>query len=274
MSTPSEVGASCGLCLRLIDSSECPAESNVAALPNCQDTHNVGDRCEADGECGTDRTANNCGAVHDIYERCVNETLTQPPRGPPDGPAPPPLPQHPPALPMPPTTPLQPCAPSVACAAGAHCGLCLRLAEASECPSDAKVALLPPCDHRLTPGAMCEAGGECGTDPTANNCAWRDLYVRETCVPRAPAASGGESAAALLPIALSSIGGAVGIALLAVACIVCLRRWQRGRVPSGIPPPSIHRHSTRTSGARGMPAEVTAAAVDSKAQAFVSQDQL
>ena len=272
MSTPTEVGTGCGLCLRLIDSRECPTEADITALPNCQDIHNVGDRCEADGECGTDRTANNCGVVHDVYERCVNETLSQPPWGPPGGPASPPSPRHPPALPLPPASPLELCSPSIACSAGAGCGLCLRLAEGSECPSDAKVSLLPPCDHRLAPGAMCEAGGECGTDPAANNCAWRDLYVREQCVPPAPASDRSESAATLLPVALLSVGAAVGTALLAVACIACSRRWRRGRAPSGMPPG--RHHATRTCRARGIPAEVTAAAVDSKVQAFVSQDQL
>jgi len=66
-------GHSCGVCLVAVNRSRCPTESEVAALPDCSSVE-PGSLCEADGECGTATTENNCGEAatspyHDIYLR-------------------------------------------------------------------------------------------------------------------------------------------------------------------------------------------------------------
>ena len=48
----------CGYCFRLLAALECPA---VAPTANCKNVA-VGEICEADGECNTDKGATNCGS--------------------------------------------------------------------------------------------------------------------------------------------------------------------------------------------------------------------
>ena len=56
-----DAGAECGLCLRLLARSECPAVHVAAALPRCDRTVAVGVKCEGGGgECGTRDDGNNC----------------------------------------------------------------------------------------------------------------------------------------------------------------------------------------------------------------------
>ena len=61
-------GASCGLCLRLLTKDECPPPIHSTLLPPC-DAVAPGDQCEGDGECGTDKTLNNCHGYRDVYVR-------------------------------------------------------------------------------------------------------------------------------------------------------------------------------------------------------------
>ena len=58
-----DAGASCGRCLKLLPKSECP---RVPDLPLRCDVAPMNYTCEADGECGTDGGANNCGGF-DLY---------------------------------------------------------------------------------------------------------------------------------------------------------------------------------------------------------------
>jgi len=62
-------GGAGGICLRLIGSSECPADPNLSA--GCTATEvAVGELCEADdNENGTDANADNCSGGYDVYER-------------------------------------------------------------------------------------------------------------------------------------------------------------------------------------------------------------
>lgn len=57
------------LCLDVLPSDWCPAETSELDLPNCLEV-GVGRLCESDGECGTDDALNNCG-TYDIYARMV-----------------------------------------------------------------------------------------------------------------------------------------------------------------------------------------------------------
>jgi len=50
-----DAGAPCGMCLRTLRFSECPTEASALQLPQCAGAR-PGERCEADGECGTSRT--------------------------------------------------------------------------------------------------------------------------------------------------------------------------------------------------------------------------
>ena len=153
-------------CLRLVETSDCPSEAVIEGLPNCDDvTLALGHRCEGDGECGTSRTANNCGENHDVYERCAS-SVPEPPRAPPAGPSSPPWPTPPPPPPHPPFAPLPSC--GTACLAGSECGMCLRPLHGFECPSPIVADTLPPCDA-VAPGEQCEADGECSTSRTLNN---------------------------------------------------------------------------------------------------------
>lgn len=55
-----DAGSSCGLCLVLVDESECPSSwFTDVVLPTC-DLAERGRICEADGECGTSNSADNC----------------------------------------------------------------------------------------------------------------------------------------------------------------------------------------------------------------------
>ena len=81
LSVESTLGAACGICLRLVAKSACPSAASIHALPKCDQLHAVGELCEGDGECGTDKTANNCHINGDVYERC-DSTMSQPPWAP------------------------------------------------------------------------------------------------------------------------------------------------------------------------------------------------
>jgi len=264
-------GSECGLCLRAVTA--CPDGAIIAQLPQCNAVYAVGDLCEGDGECGTDRTLNNCGINHDVYERC-DSSLRTPPWPPPDGPASPPLPAPPPSPPMPPLLPLLPCAPGV-CVAGAECGLCLRHLNADECPTDDKVAELPGCFEDLALNAGCEGDGECGTDRTANNCGTyhnHDVYERVACIPSASSDPGSGSPP---PDAL----GSTGVLLLSLAAVGALALvglglyWTRRGGRAGAASRKSASRTTRAQlgGGGRVPAEVTTATVanDSKGEAFV-----
>jgi len=220
-------GVSCGVCLRLIEPGECPSPEAINTLPNCDAVLSVGDRCEADGECSTLKTANNClgsdgQRYHDVYERCAADVM-----GPPSSPPlPPTLPQPPTRPPVPPHPPLTPLAPCVSpCPAGVGCGVCLSpLADAESCPSPEAADALPRCDAFLAPGGLCEADGECGTLQTANTCHMtRDVYVREACSPPP------EAMAPAAVAALAGLGAAL-LLLLLVGCGLLLLRARRRRL--------------------------------------------
>ena len=118
-------GSACGRCLKPVPFSECPGavESTIGlddlkALPTC-DLAEEGMLCEADGECGTEDSTNNCvyssrkGSLDmDIYRRipCRPSPPSSPPPPPPRPPPPPPPPPAPPppsriALPSQPAPP-------------------------------------------------------------------------------------------------------------------------------------------------------------------------
>ena len=108
----------CGICLKLIDTADCPFGQTVS--PSCEMLP-IGGMCEASGECGTTNEANNCPGRQfdfDIYKRveCTN-TLPRPP---------PPPPSPPSASPSPPRECHQ-------CDAGLPCGMCLNLISPREC---------------------------------------------------------------------------------------------------------------------------------------------
>ena len=233
----SSVGAECGVCLRpfsVHQGQPCPSEQAIAALASCDATHQVHELCEADGECGTSRTLNNCGS-HDVYERCLVPGLRQPPWSPPRPPAQPPNPAFPPSPPRPPFTPLQPCEPGV-CVAGIECGMCLRRlgsnADDQPCPDEGKVAALPMCLPGMRLSAECEGDGECGTDRTLNNCLWHDIYVREACIPPPAPLSAPQ------PSPPGPNGGVIAVVVLvllslALAASCWVRREVRRRSASG-----------------------------------------
>ena len=64
-----DAGASCGVCLNMIPTAECPADAIVKQLPKCSAGLRPFELCEGDGECSTDRTANNCHGWRDVYVR-------------------------------------------------------------------------------------------------------------------------------------------------------------------------------------------------------------
>ena len=263
------VGAECGVCLRpfsVHQGQTCPSEQAIAALASCDATHQVHELCEADGECGTSRTLNNCGS-HDVYERCLVPGLRQPPWSPPRPPAQPPNPAFPPSPPRPPFTPLQPCEPGV-CVAGIECGMCLRRlgsnADDQRCPDEGKVAALPMC----LPGMRLSAECECGTDRTLNNCLWHDIYVREACIPPPAPLSAPQ------PSPPGPNGGVIAVVVLVLLSLALAAScWVRRRSASGRGKPfgamladplsaggKVSSHSTFqvqvASPLSGMPAEV------------------
>ena len=67
-------GASCGLCLTAIPSSECPADPD---LPQC-DSSSIADGalCDGDGECGTNGSLDNCDNGYDVYRKHQEPTPT------------------------------------------------------------------------------------------------------------------------------------------------------------------------------------------------------
>ena len=63
-------GAACGVCLHPIayPANECPTNAELSTYLNCEFAL-VGDLCEADGECGTTDSLNNCGNSYDVYRK-------------------------------------------------------------------------------------------------------------------------------------------------------------------------------------------------------------
>jgi hypothetical protein len=64
-----DAGESCGVCLRAVKVVDCPSHLNTVLdlLPDCA-AADLGELCEADGECGTS-DLNNCGYDYDIYRK-------------------------------------------------------------------------------------------------------------------------------------------------------------------------------------------------------------
>mmetsp|Transcript_38631 Transcript_38631/g.121295 ORF Transcript_38631/g.121295 Transcript_38631/m.121295 type:complete len:204 (+) Transcript_38631:425-1036(+) len=92
----------CGLCLVLIDPSECPSDPDNLAACRTQNLAPLspGQLCEGSGACGTDRLADQCNpGGFDVYrvEFVVSPPSPPPPWGPP--------PSLPPSLPPSPPTP-------------------------------------------------------------------------------------------------------------------------------------------------------------------------
>ena len=219
--------ANCPPCLRLVAESECPSTEAVGnELPNCNNRAlAVGGLCEGDGECGTSRTANNCFTAQDIYARCPS-SLPDPPFAPPAMPLRPPAPSRPPQNPQPPFSPLPLC--TSTCDAGEACGLCLRTLRGRQCPGPIHADTLPPCDATVAPGDLCEGDGECGTDPTLNNChGYRDVYRRDACIlPATP-----EMATNSQAVLIAGVAGSASLllALLLLALVLLCRGWARSR---------------------------------------------
>lgn len=228
------VGSSCGICLELIASGECPSAATVDLLPTCDNTHAVGELCEADGECGTSPIANNCRDKDDIYRRCQSD-LNQPPWMPPAPPHLPPIPLPPPSHPMPPLVPMPPCDHlDIMCTTGDACGVCLQPVDALLCPSKADVPALPDCS-RVLPGELCEANGECQTAKALNNCHTKDdIYRRAACTPppggRA-SSSGANAIGAALAGGVAIGAGSAALVTVTLAWIGLHRCRDRGRPP-------------------------------------------
>ena len=148
-----------GACeVEVIDESECPADAN---LPNCDDVA-IGELCEGDGECGTDRFLNNCpdpngGNAFDVYRKYCGTVTRAPIAGPM-------------ANPMPRPT-------------ADACGELVPVA-VDECPDDPDLAT---CDV-VACGELCEGDDECGTDSNLDNCDGYDIY-RKHCGTPAPTIS-------------------------------------------------------------------------------------
>jgi hypothetical protein len=260
------IGASCGLCLELIPASDCPSEDRIRALPQCHLTHAIGDLCEADGECGTSRVANNCAPNHDVYRRCET-TLSAPPWLPPSDPVQPPMPGPPPSTPLPPVAPLPPCGSlQTACSAGGICGSCLEPVQ-SECPQDESlIAALPNC-HAVSPGALCEADGECGTSRVLNNCGINhDVYRRERCSPAAL------SQGPLDSLAWAVCGVIVGLAL--VGLVLCLVHRRRRRAASRAASRVSNAKTTVTAARGGSPSRTLELSGNDKGEVLVVHNEL
>ena len=116
--TQCDAGEVCGMCLQLVDSTECPDGVHAIAMLDCEagEPINIGDLCVAtdDADCGTDVSADNClyevqpyvYQSWDVYRRV---SCTFSPSLPP--PSLPPWPRPPPSAPSPPSAPHPPYAP-------------------------------------------------------------------------------------------------------------------------------------------------------------------
>ena len=64
-----DAGEGCGVCLLAVKVVDCPSHLNTVLdlLPDCA-AADLGELCEADGECGTS-DLNNCGYDYDIYRK-------------------------------------------------------------------------------------------------------------------------------------------------------------------------------------------------------------
>mmetsp|Transcript_31762 Transcript_31762/g.101317 ORF Transcript_31762/g.101317 Transcript_31762/m.101317 type:complete len:2320 (+) Transcript_31762:93-7052(+) len=147
------------VCLEAVTEKHCPATKDACdKLPRC-DQADIGQLCEADGECGTDFLLNNCEYPdpewlvprnRDIYRR-----VELPPSAPPGAEC-----VH--------------VAPH--CAADGGAVALEPVMDAMQCPGAVGEAeKLPRCDVAEV-GQLCEADGECGTDFRLNNC----LYYAQT----------------------------------------------------------------------------------------------
>lgn len=100
-------GLGCGHCLEPIAHSECPSADVLAAMITC-DTVELGELCEADGECNTDVHVNNCelprpppaAAGSNGPRTHMNRDNDVYRRVPCPSPSPPPAPRPPPPLPF------------------------------------------------------------------------------------------------------------------------------------------------------------------------------
>jgi hypothetical protein len=59
-----DAGASCGVCLTAIPTSECPTNPDIETCDRVAE----GELCEGDGECGTEGGLNNCDG-YDVYRK-------------------------------------------------------------------------------------------------------------------------------------------------------------------------------------------------------------
>ena len=117
----SRAGSSCGICLMLVDESECPVSTFSFSLPPCDfEGLEVGEQCDSNSnECGTNSTNNNCGGEFDVYVRVACANLTPPSL--PSPPAPPPPLQSPSSPPVAPPPLLPDCS---SCDAGTPARAC------------------------------------------------------------------------------------------------------------------------------------------------------
>lgn len=89
--TECDAGASCGVCLRLVDDCHWSYPyTGALVLRTCDSSVPAGEWCEGDGMCATDEYVDNCGE-YDIYVR-VDCVFATPPSPPPAAPPPPPPP--------------------------------------------------------------------------------------------------------------------------------------------------------------------------------------
>lgn len=138
----------CG-CFEAIPGTSCPGVITVSAMSKCTRA-NIGQLCDADGECGTDADLNNCGH-YDIYRKVRNTPCNR-------------------------SGGIDSTAAAIAAAAKKkrRCG-CLKALSGGECPGIMTVSGLPKCDS-VGLGSLCDGDGECGTDNELNNCGHYDVY--------------------------------------------------------------------------------------------------
>lgn len=150
-------GAMCadGLPLQPVALYGCPPNPDLAAC----DTVLAGELCEGDGECGTDKSLDNCGGAYDVYQKgtipgqiAFSTSVVQL------------------------STTASTSAISVGVVARCADGVPLVPVAAAGCPVHPNIAR---CDA-VSPGELCEGDGECQTDPALDNCGAYDVYRKGT----------------------------------------------------------------------------------------------
>ena len=160
----------CGVCLRALNPSECPADPNAFANAHCNDPLAIGQLCEYDAGnfCSDgDGSLDNCAGGFDMY---IAVDCHAPPPSPPPPSPPPPL----------------DCS---GCDAGwTSCGLCLMAVHPNDCPSAQNPPLTDDIQHCNPPmviGEQCEwdsPNGCQGGDGSLDNCgSGFDIYVVVDC---------------------------------------------------------------------------------------------